>query len=335
MPASDPFFGYRPGSRHINDEGGDQVAQVESMVEPVGEGCEVGLGVFAEFQRLVGAGQHGLEVAQHRVDPLELGQITRLERPHYLGRVNATGLGDRGKAGQPVTEHRRIGQQAGLGPLGNGLECESADQIELHAHRLARGIERHRRHERHLVLRASARLAFRALTTEVGVVQLHRATQLAGRFLLGHRVVDLVVQQPGRGVAHPQIALEGQRRDAGLGLADQVHGQEPSRQRQLGVLHERSGGQRSLVPTGAALEQLSGTVIDHVVLRALTARAAKPARPAGAANRFGALLFGAEAGQKLRDRHARLELDLVAGHRGSPSSGEFRLRSHWLTGRAC
>jgi hypothetical protein len=128
MPASDPFFRYRPGSRHINDEGGDQVAQVESVVEAVGEGCEVGLGVLAELQRLVGAGQHGLEVALHRVDPLERGQVTRLERPHYLGRVDATGLG-----------------------------CECADQIELHAHRLAGGVERHRRHERHLVLRASAR----------------------------------------------------------------------------------------------------------------------------------------------------------------------------------
>jgi hypothetical protein len=30
-----------------------------------------------------------------------------------------------------------------------------------------------------------------------------------------------------------------------------------------------------------------------------------------------------------------LELDLVAGHQDSPSSGELRLRSQWLTGRAC
>jgi hypothetical protein len=47
------------------------------------------------------------------------------------------------------------------------------------------------------------------------------------------------------------------------------------------------------------------------------------------------LRFGAEMAQKLRDRHAVLELDLVAGHQDSPSSGELRLRSQWLTGRAC
>jgi hypothetical protein len=335
MPAPDSFFRYRPGSRHINDESGDQVAQVESMVEPVGKGCEVGLGVLAKLQRLVGAGQRGLEVAQHSVDPLELGQVTRLERPHHLGRVGATRLGNGSKAGQAVTEHRRFGQQAGLGPLGDGLGCEGAEQIKLHAHGLARSVERHRRHERHLVLRAAARLASSALTTEVGVVQLHRAPQSARSLLSCHGVVDLVVQQPGGGVAHPQIALEGQRRYAGLGLADEVHGQEPSRQRQLRVLHERAGGQRRLVPTGAALEQLSGAMIDRVMLSAGAARATKPARPARSANRFRALFFGAKTGQKLGDRHAVLELDLVAGHQGSPSSGELRLRAHWLTGRAC
>jgi hypothetical protein len=37
---------------------------------------------------------------------------------------------------------------------------------------------------------------------------LHRAAQSAGRFLLGHGVVDLVVQQLGGGVAHPQITRE-------------------------------------------------------------------------------------------------------------------------------
>jgi hypothetical protein len=47
------------------------------------------------------------------------------------------------------------------------------------------------------------------------------------------------------------------------------------------------------------------------------------------------LRFGAEVAQKLRDRHAVLELDLVAGHQDSPSTGELRLRAQWLTGRAC
>jgi hypothetical protein len=114
-----------------------------------------------------------------------------------------------------------------------------------------------------------------------------------------------------------------------------MDGQKPGRQRQLGMPHEGAGCQRSLVSTGAALKQLSGTMIDNVVQRTCTTRATQPAQPARAANRFGALLFYAKARQKLRDRHAVLELDLVAGHQDSPSSGELRLRSQWLTGRAC
>ncbi len=121
MPISEPFFRYRTGSSHINDDIGDQFAQLESMVEPVRKGCEVGLGVLAELQRLAGACQRGLDVAQQNVDPLELGKVTWLERPHHLGNVGATHLGNGSRAGQAITKDRRIGQQAGLGPLGDGL----------------------------------------------------------------------------------------------------------------------------------------------------------------------------------------------------------------------
>jgi len=40
--------------RDANDEVGDRVAQVESVVEPVGEGSAVGLGVLEVLQRLEG-----------------------------------------------------------------------------------------------------------------------------------------------------------------------------------------------------------------------------------------------------------------------------------------
>jgi hypothetical protein len=67
-------------------------------------------------------------------------------------------------------------------------------------------IQRQRHHERHLVLRAAARLALRALSTEICVVQLHRAVQQVGGFPVGHGEVDLLVQQPRGGIAHAQIA---------------------------------------------------------------------------------------------------------------------------------
>jgi hypothetical protein len=202
MPASDDFSLDWSSPCHIDDEGGDQVAQVEALVEPVGKGSKIGLGVLAELQSLEGPSQRGLEVAQHGVDPLELGKVTRLECADHPGHVDAARIGDGRKTRQPVAGDNCGGQQAGLGPLGDGLAGEALDQVKLQAHRLARGVERHRRHERHLVLRASARLAPVTLTTKVGVVKLYRAAQSAGSFLLRHGVVDLVMQQPGGGVAH-------------------------------------------------------------------------------------------------------------------------------------
>jgi len=50
------FLRHRLGPRRVNGEGVDQAAQVKSVVEPVSECAEVGLGVLAVLQRLEGAG---------------------------------------------------------------------------------------------------------------------------------------------------------------------------------------------------------------------------------------------------------------------------------------
>ncbi len=335
MPVPDHFFRHRLGTRRVNDEVGDQVAQVESVVEPVSECAKVGLGVLAVLQRLEGARHHGLEVAQHGVDPLELGQVPGLECAHHPGHVDAPGFGDCSEAPQAVAGDDGLGQQAGLGPLGNSIRREATDHVELEPDGLSDVVHRDGRHEGDLVFRTSPGLAPRAFPTEVGVIELHRTAEQASSFLARHGAVDLVVQQPGGGIAHAQVSLESQGRDAGLGLTDEVDGQKPGRQRQLGVLHQGASGQRGLKAAAAALVELAGALRHKIVLRAGAVRAAKPLRPTRALERLGALRFGAEMAQKLRDRHTVLKLDLVAGHQDSPSSGELRLRSQWLTGRAC
>ena len=69
-----PWF----GTRNIDDEASDEAAQIEAAVEPVSEGGEIGLGVLGVVEGVKGAGQGGLQVAQHGVDPGELGQIASL-----------------------------------------------------------------------------------------------------------------------------------------------------------------------------------------------------------------------------------------------------------------
>lgn len=68
------------------------------------------------------------------------------------------------------------------------------------------------------------------------------------------------------------------------------------------------------MPTDVALEQLASTVADHVMLGGIAARAAKGIGPPPGLDRLDALGLTAEAAQELRDRHAVLELNAVAGH---------------------
>ncbi len=284
------------------------------MVEAVGEGAEVGLGVLAILQRLEGTQHHGLEVAQHGVDPLELGQIPRLECTDHPGHVDASGVGDCGKAAKAIAGDDGLGQQAGHSPLGNRLRREAADHVELEPDRLTVVVHRDGGHEGNLVFRTPARLAPGASTIEVGVVQLYGTAQQSGSLLAGHGVVDLVVQQPGGGVTHAQIALERQGRDAGLGMADEVDGQEPGRERQFGVFHQGASSQRGLKTTVPALVDLAGATHHKVVLHAAALRAAKPLRPTRALGCLSALCIGAKVAQKLGERDAVLKLDPVTRH---------------------
>lgn len=128
---------------------------------------------------------------------------------------------------------------------------------------------------------AKDRLAPGMLATEVSVIDLYSARELVAGIPCGHGVVDLVVRRTGGGVAHTELALERQRGQSGLGLADEVDRQEPSAQRQLGVLHQAPGGQRGLVTAALALKEPACTMADDVVLGAITARAAKSLGPAG------------------------------------------------------
>lgn len=247
-------------------------------------------------------------------DPLELGQIARLEGADNRGNVNASGAAHGGKAAESIAADQCSRSQIGLGPIADCPRREATDEVQFQVHRTPLLVERDSGHERHLVLRAPARLAARALPTEVGVVELDGAAEAMGTVLLGHGPVDLLVHQPGRGVAHAELTLECQGRQPGLGLADQVDGEKPDRQWQLGVLHEAACGQRRLVAAAVALEQLARAVADDVVVKVIAARTPEAVRPTRLLDCLGALRLSAEAVQELGNRHAVLELNLVQGH---------------------
>ena len=286
---------------------------MEAMVEAVGEGAEVGWRVLAEGEVLVRAVEGGLQVAQQRVDPIQARQFARLALTHDDAGVGAAGIDDAAEAGQTIAEHFSAGQHRAARPIGDGAHREAGHLRELGIHRHALRVELHGGHERHLVGRAATTGAG-ALAPEVGVVDDAAALQRHLRVGRRHDGHHLVVQQPGGAVAHPELALERQRRQAGLGLTDQEHGQEPHAQRQLAALEHSAGHQRGLPPAPTALQHRAATVRNPVGLTRRAVRAREATGPALALQLIYALSLRAVARQELRQRQTALELDGVARH---------------------
>ena len=88
--------------------------------------------------------------------------------------------------------------------------------------RMACAVERHGGDKRHLVLRAAPGFASGELGPKIGIVELNGALEPMGRVLRSHCPIDLLVQEPGSGVAHARMTLQGERGITGLGLADEI-----------------------------------------------------------------------------------------------------------------
>lgn len=138
-----------------------------------------------------------------------------------------------------------------------------------------------------------------------------------------------MVQQPSSRVAHAELPLHRQVRQAGLGLADRVHRQEPARQRQLGVAEECSRGQRGLAAAGVALVQDAASADNDAMRTPFAARAGESFGPACAAHHLRACRFRTKALKKLGHRPSSLELDRVVGHGLRSLVGRIKLTA-WV-----
>ena len=179
---------------------------------------------------------------------------------------------------------------------------------------MARLIQGDGRHDGDLVLRSTTSLAAREFSAEVGVIDLDPSPQQVGLLAISHRPQNLVVQQPGRVVFDAQVAAELQRGDPSLGLADQVKGQKPGGQRQLGGLHDRAGRERGLMAAVATLIAFEPPAVDEPMLMVIAAGTAEPIRPASLLQGSLTLLLGAIEPLKARQRKAFLELNAAARH---------------------
>lgn len=99
------------------------------MIEPVGEGTEIGERVLAEGEVLVRAVDGRLQVGQQRVYPGEARHLARLSRAHDDVSVCAS-IDDAREAAKPVAEHVGARQQRHARPVGDGCTGEADDRGE-------------------------------------------------------------------------------------------------------------------------------------------------------------------------------------------------------------
>ena len=143
------------------------------------------------------------------------------------------------------------------GPAFDFAVAEAFDDIQVHRDGMVLLVQRHRRDKWRLVLGASPAFSTAMLAAPVDVIQLDNADQRFAIIPLFHRLHDLVLETPGGVVGHADLPHQGQRRQGSFSLRQHMNRQKPRRERQLGLLKQRTADQRGLVIACRALIQVA------------------------------------------------------------------------------
>ncbi len=272
------------------------------------------MGVLGEVKGVVRTAERGLQIAQHGIDRLELRQLDAA-RPAagHDAFVFGTDELHAAETPQPIGDDlgrggERLGREDCHRLAGERLAGEAGVLCVPLNGRLYGG------EERHLVLRTAPALAPGVLPAEVGIVDLHPAVELAGVFSHAHDLHALVLHQPGGLVADAQVALEFESGNVVLCLGEQMHGQEPAGEPELGRLEDRAADGTALVAAGPALPVTPACSHEHRVGCVATVGTAESARPARSHQRRLALGLGTVAVEKRAHRKSVLELHLIHRH---------------------
>ena len=103
-----------------------QRPEVESPVEPVRKGAQVLLGIFAKAKPVVTATEPGLQVAKHRVDPLQLRHIFGFASCDHGALMGTASQRNSTETSQPVRENRAAWREALARPLLDRVEREAS-----------------------------------------------------------------------------------------------------------------------------------------------------------------------------------------------------------------
>lgn len=285
--------------------------EFEPPVEPVGELTEVAPQVLS-VNRVIGPVNGILDVPEHRVDPGKLldlharGPATGCNAPVWAS------VHDRPEARQSVGGHFGIRRKVLTRPTINRIAAKALQRRHAHRQRPAVAAAGHRSDKRRLSGCSAPPFAAAALATPESVVDLDRAAQRPGVITFAHRFHKLVLDQPGGFVRHPEVTGQCHCRQPTLALCEQKNRQKPGRQRQFGLLEQRSGSQRCLMVASMALKYLARVQFTVGTVAAL--RAAEASRPAQLEKRVPAGLFGAVAFEEFGQTETFLKLNRIPSH---------------------
>jgi len=250
--------------------------------------------------------------------------------------MRMTRVGKAAKGAQAIGKNFRFRGQSSGRPILHRRVVKAAHRFEHRTHGILQRFIRFHCHDKRLfVLRAASRLAAVALPTQVRIIDLHEAVQLPRLFPLGHGLHDLVLQPPGRAIAHSKMAHQLQGGHVGLGRGQQVHGQKPRSQWQLCRFEQGATQKGGLMPAGPALNLPFASKADAAsMIAGGTTKAARPSRPVQSAV---TLQLRAIGPHELHHRQSLLKLHLVDRHEPSPlfdalmlASRRRKSRDFWL-----
>ena len=176
--------------------------EVESPVEPVRKGAQALRGMFAKVKSVVTATEPDLQVAKHRVAPMQLWHIFGFASCDHGALMDTASQRNSTQKSQSDRANRAARCAVLSRPQLDRVEREANYWRQLDSQGVPVLVERNCGSKRHLVFRAAPDLAATALTAKVGIINLHLPLQRIAALTLHHGLHQLVVHQPCHWVAH-------------------------------------------------------------------------------------------------------------------------------------
>src|SRR6516225_9114832 len=279
-PTVDTAVGCRNPSSAEAEEGLERGHWLFPAVVPKDELIKVRL-ELSSADAVVGPNQPVLEVANNPVREWydRGGALTERRAQRLLDRdVPIPGRLQSGECPEAVAIERRASGHILSNDGAHGGRCEIRQHEQADATRVVvTPLDRDHDGDCPTIFELTASFEACLRCADPGVIEFDFTVQrLSGG--IDHGSTQFVEHQPGGFIAaQPKLTLDEERRDAALVRCHQIGGPEPLDKRRLGVVENRTGRQRNLMPTRRALP---ASVRDHVGSTMTATRTHEALRPA-------------------------------------------------------